>query len=789
MRNITIFKDIHSTDAPYHVSIESLFERIKNGQSKDTVELIRSTKEKKDRNELKKKLPSICFSGTFKGRNDADLLNHSGFICLDFDGFNSEDEIASFRDGIENDVYTYACFLSPSGDGLKVLVMIPQESENHKSYFKALQKYYNSPNFDKSCSNISRVCYESYDPNIFVNDFPCLWTEKFIEPKVSKKEKVVLRIDSDDEIIKKLLAWWNKKFGMIDGQKNTNLFILASAFNDFGIDQATALSTILQFDEGGKTEEITNIHRSAYKSVSTFGTKSFEDLDQIDEIVKMYSLNMSVEKISKVTKKPVHIIEEVVEKFKPGVFWTVSNKGVVTIINHKYRDFLVDNGFHKFYPSGSQNFVFIRIINNRIYNITEDIIKDFVLEFLESLEDMAVYDFYAEKTKLAKEDFLSFLPSITPKFMKDSKDCSYIYYRNCVVKVTKLGIEQIPYTDLSGVIWDKQIVERDYIESDFSDCEFKKFVSNISGGDDKRQQAMESTIGFLLHSHKPSDFCPAVILNDEMISDNPEGGTGKGIWVRGVDEMKRMIKIDGKGFSFQKSFPYQRVSADTQVLVFDDVPKNFEFERLFSVITEGLTLEKKNKDEIYIPFDDSPKIVITTNYAIKGAGNSHERRKWELEFAQHYNKDFTPLEEFGHHLFSSWSDEEWARFDNYMLSNLSKYLLDGLIESAFKNLELRKLEASTSFEFREWVTSTSDLRRYVLRADHEYLGQELLNDFAHEYPDYGMSGKIKLSHKTFYKWINLYANYQFGMPAKMFRGANGTMVRFVKKEMQKKINL
>jgi hypothetical protein len=789
MRNITIFKDIHSTDAPYHVSIESVFERIKNGQSKDTVELIRSTKEKKDRNELKKKLPSICFSGTFKGRNDADLLHHSGFICLDFDGFTSEEEMASFRDGIENDVYTYACFLSPSGDGLKVLVMIPQEAENHKSYFKALQKHYNSTNFDKSCSNVSRVCYESYDENIFINDFPCLWTEKFIEPKPVKKEKVVLPIDSDDEIIKKLLAWWNKKFGMIDGQKNNNLFILASAFNDFGIDQATALSTLLQFDEGGKTEEITNIWRSAYKSTSTFGTKSFEDLDQIDDIVKMYSLNMSVEKISAVTKKPVHIIEEVVEKFKPGVFWTVSNKGVVTIINHKYRDFLVDNGFHKFYPSGSQNFVFIRIINNKVFNVIDDMIKDFVLKFLESLEDMAVYDFYAEKTKLAKEDFLSLLPSITPNFMKDGKDFSYIYYKNCVVKVTKTGIEQIPYTELEGLIWDNQVINRDFNEIDFSDCEFKKFISNVSGGDDKRQIAMESTIGFLLHSYKPSDFCPAVILNDEMISDNPEGGTGKGIWVRGVNEMKRTINIDGKAFSFQKSFLYQRVSADTQVLVFDDVSKNFEFEKLFSVITEGLTLEKKNKDEIYIPFSDSPKIIITTNYAIKGAGNSHERRKWELEFAQHYNKDFTPLDEFGHNLFSSWSSEEWARFDNYMLNNLSKYLLDGLIESAFKNLELRKLEASTSFEFREWVTSTSDLRKYSLKADHDYLGQELLNDFTHEYPDYGMSGKIKLSHKTFYKWINLYANYQFGMPAKMFRGANGTMVRFVKKEMQKKINL
>ena len=49
-----------------------------------------------------------------------------------------------------------------------------------------------------------------------------------------------------------------------------------------------------------------------------------------------------------------------------------------------------------------------------------------------------------------------------------------------------------------------------------------------------------------------------------------------------------------KAFDFSKSFAYQLVSADTQILCFDDVKKYFDFERLFSVVTEGLTLEKKN---------------------------------------------------------------------------------------------------------------------------------------------------------------------------------------------------
>ena len=73
--------------------------------------------------------------------------------------------------------------------------------------------------------------------------------------------------------------------------------------------------------------------------------------------------------------------------------------------------------------------------------------------------------------------------------------------------------------------------------------------------------------------------------------------------------LKKNIVINGKEFSFEKSFAYQLVSADTQVLTFDDVRKNFPFENLFSVITEGITLEKKNKDAIKIPYEESPKVV------------------------------------------------------------------------------------------------------------------------------------------------------------------------------------
>ena len=140
----------------------------------------------------------------------------------------------------------------------------------------------------------------------------------------------------------------------------------------------------------------------------------------------------------------------------------------------------------------------------------------------------------------------------------------------------------------------------------------------------------------------------------------------------------------------------------TQILCFDDVKKYFDFERLFSVVTEGLTLEKKNKDAIKIPFSKSPKIAITTNYAIKGAGNSFARRKWELELYQHYSKSFTPQDEFGRLFFGDWDDDEWCLFDNYMINCLQMFLREGLIESEFVNLKIRQLSAETSHDFIEW---------------------------------------------------------------------------------------
>ena len=309
---------------------------------------------------------------------------------------------------------------------------------------------------------------------------------------------------------------------------------------------------------------------------------------------------------------------------------------------------------------------------------------------------------------------------------------------------------------------------------------------NVCGENDERVNSMESTIGYMLHGHKNLSYCPAIILNDEVISDNPEGGTGKGIFMNALAQMKKVVTIDGKSFAFERSFAYQLVSADTQILVFDDVKKHFDFERLFSVVTEGLTLEKKNKDAIKIPFSRSPKIAITTNYAIKGAGNSFARRKWELELHQHYNKSYTPLDEFGKLLFGDWDDDDWCAFDNYMIKCLQNYLTAGLQVSKFVNLKIRQLSAETSHDFIEWCgLLVGHQPNHQLQPDSKNYKHSLYIDFISEYPDYGPKAKMTISRTKFYKWLVSYAMFKEGVQPEEGRDAQGRWIRIkTKKELE-----
>jgi hypothetical protein len=420
-------------------------------------------------------------------------------------------------------------------------------------------------------------------------------------------------------------------------------------------------------------------------------------------------------------------------------FFNEDQNGRVSLNNYNFKKFLEYNNFFKNKPNANSTFNLIRKDGIFLKIQDEWDIKDFVLDHVENqLQMEKAYNLITSKTAVFKRDFLSMIKTEEINTLKDKPDTAYLFYKNGVVEVTKDSKVLKDYSDYGLYIWEDQIIKREYVESDHHESEYRTFIWKISGGFDlaenptieeeakyksavERYNAFQSAIGYLLHSYNAGVDNKAIILNDEANTDDPNGRSGKGIFWNAIKNLKKVQSLNGKSFNFTDPFPYQSVKTDCQILVWDDVKKNFDFEQLFSVITEGLEITYKGKDTIKLDVSESPKILITTNYTIKGKGGSHDARRFELELSDFFNEKYTPVHFFGHKLFDSWDAKEWARFDCYMIECLKKYLESGLVYYNAISLPLKKLQVEISKELyncikevplNDWVNAEDFYNNY-----------------------------------------------------------------------------
>jgi hypothetical protein len=402
-------------------------------------------------------------------------------------------------------------------------------------------------------------------------------------------------------------------------------------------------------------------------------------------------------------------------------FWSENEKGLLSINNYAFKNFLEQEQFFKNKPNENSTFNIIKKDGIFLKIKDEWEVKDYVIDFILSNNlGQKVFNLITGKASLFKRDYLSMIKSEQIQILRDTRDKAFLFYKNGVLEITKEGTELKPYSSYGLHIWEDQVIDREYKKADHHDSEYRKFIWLISGGftlpqeptqEDyaryqsavERYNTFQTVIGYLLHSYNSGGDNKAVILNDEAISDDPNGRSGKGLFWNGLGHLKKVQSLNGKSFNFNSQFPYQSVKTDCQILVWDDVKKNFDFEQLFSVITEGIEITYKGENTIKLPIEESPKILITTNYTIKGKGGSHDARRFEVELSNYFNEKYTPIQEFGHKLFDSWDESEWARFDCYMIECLKKYLNIGLLPYKAISLPLKKLQVELTRELYDCI--------------------------------------------------------------------------------------
>lgn len=180
---ISKFKNIYNRTATSCALQEELND-IKNGKYKLLIKQCRlhtSKNEYEEYKRLKVSLPLVTFCGEFEGGRKLEHLKHyNNILVLDIDHIERR-SVDDLKGVLCKDKFIYAAWLSPSGEGLKALVKIESNPDQHKSSFNSIRSYFQSNydiELDKSGSDVTRLCFTSWDDSLFFNQNSVVYTEK-----------------------------------------------------------------------------------------------------------------------------------------------------------------------------------------------------------------------------------------------------------------------------------------------------------------------------------------------------------------------------------------------------------------------------------------------------------------------------------------------------------------------------------------------------------------------------------------------------------------------------------
>lgn len=446
-------------------------------------------------------------------------------------------------------------------------------------------------------------------------------------------------------------------------------------------------------------------------------------------------------------------------------------------------------GFYRYDVPDSQQSEMVRIIDNKIRLVKMKDIRDAFEDYLRGLPNME----YTFIRKVTQEDgtveYEPFKYTITPNFLirrmydnlsllfsndlmerlrpldktietqEDTREVKYIYFNNTVLEISGAGIKRTDYKDLSGYIWENSIINRDYTE-DFAVGDFETFVGDICkydprDTDDKmrylgelRKRSLMSILGYLMHNNYETNLKAILFtdVNDDGMGQ-AMGGTGKGLLGKALANILnrnngdcRYISIAGKSFEF-KDTRYSMGDLTTQLIHIEDLGERFSFKDLYNDVTDGCLFRKLHHD----PQTHFTKMMLSVNHTIEFGGTSDKRRLVIFELYNYYNEQRTPELKFGKRFFeSTWSKDDWAQFDCFMVRCMQTYMQYGLIQPDMINYENRLLEEKLPKEFiayfEDWIKQA-----VVSGQRTEFSKQKMWEGMTAQYNDFYKYGRRKFT--------------------------------------------
>ena len=175
--HVSVFQGSTNTTPVEDVPIRTILERIKSGMYQQKVKQLRhllTTVGKARYDAAKKQSTAFTPAGVFAQRANAQLTTPSGLLNFDFD---HPPNLADAKARLRDDPYIVYVFDSPSGDGLKASIWtdgIVDDATYKHAWGMVLQYFEHAhPDLavanDPHCKDLARLCYVSWDPDLYSN--------------------------------------------------------------------------------------------------------------------------------------------------------------------------------------------------------------------------------------------------------------------------------------------------------------------------------------------------------------------------------------------------------------------------------------------------------------------------------------------------------------------------------------------------------------------------------------------------------------------------------------------
>ena len=396
---------------------------------------------------------------------------------------------------------------------------------------------------------------------------------------------------------------------------------------------------------------------------------------------------------------------------------------------------------------GEDNFILVRREENKLKKASDADLISFMRDILMDNPDPRVVETFVKGVgQYISTKKIHLLPPIQLGNDMDDSTSSKFFFGNKIIYVQKEGFEEVQYRDYDGYLWEDRLLTFNIGSQPDEEGQFAQFCFNISGQDKAKFERLKSILGYLLHRHKNPALAKAIIFYDEGMNESgqAEGGTGKTLITQALKNCRNVVLFNGKEIKENSWFRNQRLEVTTDIMAYDDVKKDFNFASLFPSITTAIEVEKKRQQAFELPFEKSPKILISSNTYVKGpGGSSDKRRRCEFELSNFYSEKFSPEDDFGNLFFNQWNTEEWNRFYYFMMSCVQTFLNKGLISGDVNMESKRRLESLTSPVFVEYLNTLCEV-------GERHNQREFLAMLNNDLPD--------LTSHTFTKWLKIYCD-------------------------------